>query len=136
MPNQVDGALLRAPCPVPSCPACEPNTGSVHPNLPAKTARVEASRHCYAIKWRLVPTCPVRALIRTEPFDKGQAELFSQLFVRGRENGGIRRVGGGVDDQRCADGGTGLQPRYHALMKLLAGSCRRELLRQRLDLME
>ena len=54
MPNQVDGALLRAPCPVPSCPACEPNTGSVHPNLPAKTARVEASRHCYAIKWLLV----------------------------------------------------------------------------------
>ncbi len=29
MPNQVDGALLRAPCPVPSCPACEPNSGSV-----------------------------------------------------------------------------------------------------------
>ncbi len=51
MPNQVDGALLRAPCPVPSCPACEPNTSSVHPNLPAKAARVEASRHCYAIKW-------------------------------------------------------------------------------------
>jgi len=36
MPIQVDGALRRAPCPVPSCPACEPNTGSVHPNLPAK----------------------------------------------------------------------------------------------------
>ena len=51
MPNQVDGALLRAPCPVPSCPACEPNTGSVHPNLSAKAARVEASRHCYAIRW-------------------------------------------------------------------------------------
>ena len=51
MPNQVDGALLRAPCPVPSCPACEPNTSSVHPNLPAKAARVEASRHRYAIKW-------------------------------------------------------------------------------------
>jgi len=41
MPIQVDGALRRAPCPVPSCPACEPNTGSVHPNLPAKAARVE-----------------------------------------------------------------------------------------------
>jgi hypothetical protein len=53
MPIQVDGALLRAPCPVQSCPACEPNTGSVHPNLPAKAARVEASRHCYAIKWVL-----------------------------------------------------------------------------------
>jgi len=41
MPIQVDGALRRAPCPVESCPACEPNTGSVHPNLPAKAARVE-----------------------------------------------------------------------------------------------
>jgi len=41
MPIQVDGALLRAPCPVQSCPACEPNTGSVHPNLPAKADRVE-----------------------------------------------------------------------------------------------
>src|SRR5271170_5575754 len=41
MPIQVNGALLRAPCPVQSCPACEPNTGSVHPNLPAKAARVE-----------------------------------------------------------------------------------------------
>src|SRR5271155_2446803 len=53
MPIQVNGALLRAPCPGPSCPACEPNTGSDHPNLPAKAARVEASRHCYAIKWVL-----------------------------------------------------------------------------------
>ena len=53
MPIQVDGALVHAPCPVPSCPACEPNTGSVHPKLPAKAARVEASRHCYAIKWVL-----------------------------------------------------------------------------------
>jgi hypothetical protein len=65
MPIQVDGALPRAPCPVPSCPACEPNTGSVHPNLPAKPARVERGRHCYAIKWLPVPTCPVTALIRT-----------------------------------------------------------------------
>ena len=56
MPIQVDGALLRAPCPVESCPACEPNTGSVHPNLPAKAARVEASRHCYAIKWVMEPS--------------------------------------------------------------------------------
>src|SRR5271155_1417187 len=51
MPIQVDDALVRAPCPVPSCPACEPNSGSVHPNLPAKAARVERGRHCYAIKW-------------------------------------------------------------------------------------
>ena len=29
MPIQVDGAFVRAPCPVPSCPACEPNSGSV-----------------------------------------------------------------------------------------------------------
>ena len=50
MPNQVDGALLRAPCPVPSCPACEPNSGSVALNLSAKAARVERGRHCYAIK--------------------------------------------------------------------------------------
>src|SRR5271167_3977820 len=41
MPIQVDGALRRAPCPVQSCPACEPNSGSVHPNLPAKADRVE-----------------------------------------------------------------------------------------------
>jgi len=66
----------------------------------------------------------------------GRIVVSGRRSARGRENGGIRRVGGGVDDQRCADGGTGLQPRYHALMKLLAGSCRRELLRQRLDLME
>jgi hypothetical protein len=26
MPNQVDGAFLHAPCPVPRCPACEPNS--------------------------------------------------------------------------------------------------------------
>jgi hypothetical protein len=50
MPIQVDDAAMRAPCPVPSCPACEPNTGSVHPNLPAKQARVERGRHCYTIK--------------------------------------------------------------------------------------
>ncbi len=61
MPIQLDGALRHAPCPVPSCPACEPNTGSVHPNLSAKAARVERGRHCYAIK--LVPglTFPVAA---------------------------------------------------------------------------
>ncbi len=64
MPNQVDGAFVRAPCPVPSCPACEPNTGSVHPNLPAKAARVEASRHCYAIKWVTGSRCPVIRLVK------------------------------------------------------------------------
>jgi hypothetical protein len=36
MPNQVDGAFVRAPCPVPSCPACEPNSGSVLPSLSTK----------------------------------------------------------------------------------------------------
>lgn len=36
MPIQVNGALLRAPCPVPSCPAREPNSGSVLPSLSSK----------------------------------------------------------------------------------------------------
>jgi hypothetical protein len=31
MLHQVDDALLRAPCPVPSCPAYEPNSGSFLP---------------------------------------------------------------------------------------------------------
>src|SRR5271170_6293536 len=57
MPIQVNGAFLRAPCPVPSCPACEPNSGSVHPSLSTKATQVERGRHCYAIKWVLV-FCP------------------------------------------------------------------------------
>ena len=36
MPNQVDGAFLHAPCPVPSCPACEPNSGSVLSSVSTK----------------------------------------------------------------------------------------------------
>jgi hypothetical protein len=36
MPIQVDGAFLRAPCPVPSYPAYEPNSGSVFPSLSTK----------------------------------------------------------------------------------------------------
>ena len=52
MPNQVDGAFVRAPCPVPSCPACEPNSGSVLPSLSTKATRVEGGRHCYAIMFR------------------------------------------------------------------------------------
>ena len=47
MPNQVDGAFVRAPCPVPSCPTCEPNSGSVLPSLSTKATRVERGRHCY-----------------------------------------------------------------------------------------
>jgi hypothetical protein len=49
MPNQVDGALVRAPCPVPSCPACEPNSGSVLPRLSTKAYSSRGGRHCYAI---------------------------------------------------------------------------------------
>ncbi len=41
MPHQVDGAFVRAPCPVPSCPACEPNSGSVFPSL---STRAHSSR--------------------------------------------------------------------------------------------
>jgi hypothetical protein len=41
MPNQVDGALVRAPCPVPSYPACEPNSGSILPSLSTKATGVE-----------------------------------------------------------------------------------------------
>ena len=62
MPIQVNGALRRAPCPVPSCPACEPNSGSVHPSLSMKATQVERGRHCYAIKWLLVRTYPVSSL--------------------------------------------------------------------------
>lgn len=36
MPIQVDGAFVRAPCPVPSYPAYEPNPGSVFPSLSTK----------------------------------------------------------------------------------------------------
>jgi hypothetical protein len=53
MPHQVDGAFVRAPCPVPSCPACEPNSGSVFPSLSTRTTRVEEGRHCYAINENL-----------------------------------------------------------------------------------
>jgi len=37
MPNQVNGAFLRAPCPVPSCPAYQPNSGSALPSVSTKT---------------------------------------------------------------------------------------------------
>ena len=63
MPIQVDGAFVRAPCPVPSCPACEPNSGSVPPSLSTKATRVERGRHCYAIKFVLEPTFPVSAVV-------------------------------------------------------------------------
>jgi hypothetical protein len=43
MPIQVDGTFLRAPCPVGSCPACEPNSGSVLPSLSSKATRVEGA---------------------------------------------------------------------------------------------
>jgi hypothetical protein len=36
MPHQVNGAFLRAPCPVPSCPAYEPNSGSVLSSVSTK----------------------------------------------------------------------------------------------------
>jgi hypothetical protein len=67
MPIQVNGALRRAPCPVPSCPACEPNSGSVHPSLSMKATQVERGRHCYAIKWVLEPTAAVIRLIGSWP---------------------------------------------------------------------
>jgi hypothetical protein len=51
MPHQVDGAFLRAPCPVPSCPACEPNSGSVFPRLSTRAHSSRGGRHCYAIMW-------------------------------------------------------------------------------------
>jgi hypothetical protein len=50
MPNQVHGAFLHAPCPVPSCPACEPNSGSVLANVSTKAHSSRGDRHCYAIK--------------------------------------------------------------------------------------
>jgi len=59
MPIQVNGALRRAPCPVPSCPACEPNTGSVHPNLPAKADRVERRPTLLCNQVKESSTCPV-----------------------------------------------------------------------------
>jgi hypothetical protein len=60
MPNQVDGAFVRAPCPVPSCPACEPNSGSVLPSLSTKAYSSRAGRHCYAIR------CPNSAKAATK----------------------------------------------------------------------
>jgi hypothetical protein len=49
-PHLVDGAVLRAPCPVPSCPACEPNSGSVLSSVSTKAYSSRGGRHCYAIK--------------------------------------------------------------------------------------
>src|ERR1035437_6815398 len=51
MPNQVHGAFLHAPCPVPSCPACEPNSGSVLASVSTKAYSSRGGRHCYAIMW-------------------------------------------------------------------------------------
>ena len=53
MPIQVDGAFVRMPSPVPSCPACEPNSGSVPPSLSTRATRAERGRHYYEIKWVL-----------------------------------------------------------------------------------
>ena len=79
MPIQVDGAFVRAPCPVPSCPACEPNSGSVPPSLSTKATRVERGRHCYAIKFVPVPTFPVSALIRHWVPSAGGKPCYRQL---------------------------------------------------------
>ncbi len=57
MPHQVDGAFVRAPCPVPSCPACEPNSGSVFPSL---STRAHSSRGGPALLCNQVPRVGVR----------------------------------------------------------------------------
>jgi hypothetical protein len=51
MPNQVHGAFLHAPCPVPSGPACEPNSGSVLSSVSTTAYSSRGGRHGYAIKW-------------------------------------------------------------------------------------
>src|ERR1700731_4455915 len=53
MPNQVDGAFVCAPCPVPSCPACEPNSDPVFPSVSTRAHSSRGGRHCYAIKLHL-----------------------------------------------------------------------------------
>jgi hypothetical protein len=70
MPIQVNGALRRAPCPVQSCPACEPNSGSVHPSLSMNATQVERGRHCYAIMWVLVPN--ISTVLAVARWDAGR----------------------------------------------------------------
>jgi len=50
MPIQVLGVLVRAPCPVPSYPAYEPNSDSVFLSLSIQAHSSRGGRHCYAIK--------------------------------------------------------------------------------------
>src|ERR1700730_15331822 len=72
MPNQVDDAFVRAPCPVPSCPACEPNSGSVFPSVSTKAHSSRGGRHCYAI------------ILNTETDMSGLSGLIMNLTKRTR----------------------------------------------------
>src|SRR5277367_5423876 len=69
-PNQVNGAFLRAPCPVPSCPAYEPNCGSVLSSVSTKTHSsqgadtVMRSSHPYGVQPpKLSTTCLNSAIV-------------------------------------------------------------------------
>jgi hypothetical protein len=78
MPNQVDGAFVRAPCPVPSCPACEPNSGSVLPSLSIKAYSSLGADIVMQSCSGLVPTSPVTALERSHPAADATREVTGQ----------------------------------------------------------
>ena len=65
MPNQVDGAFVHAPCPVPSCPACEPNFGSVPRAYQPKPPESRGADIVMQSSSGLVPISPVTAFIGT-----------------------------------------------------------------------
>jgi hypothetical protein len=55
-------AFLHAPCPVPSCPACEPNSGSVLSSVSTTAYSSRGGRHGYAIKWIDLMGCRAHAM--------------------------------------------------------------------------
>ena len=73
-------AFYYTPCLIPSCPACEPNSGSVFSSLSTKAHSSRGGRHCYAIKWnRAKSRCLVRNSFQIAPdslpiWDSGSAD--------------------------------------------------------------
>ncbi len=82
MPNQVDGALVRAPCPVPSCPACEPNSGSVLPSLSTNAYSSRGGRYRYAIKCRQAYEFLAAAEMATKWWRREESEYSGVLKTR------------------------------------------------------
>ena len=83
MPNQVDGAFVRAPCPVPSCPAYEPNFGSVLLEPINKTPLESRGPTllCNQVPWTL----------RTESPSRTGSEVIPRTAVRGSGRSQSRR---------------------------------------------